>query len=165
MCIRDSIDTVDEEGEPITEQISTTRYHHLKMRVTKVGSPTWLGGVSWSGGSVTIDEPIWTAGGDTVVNADLAWTGTVTDFSITLAATADANNYYKIDWITVGSPSPAASSAQLARIDRVNASRYHSAAQAITLLDSEVNGEDGEKSLAQIRSEFNTVSTLSLIHI
>lgn len=155
------IDVINDDGETVKQAISTARYHHIKLRVIKVGNPTWSGVVSWSGGTVTIPEPIFAVTtGIAIVDHDLAWGGSPSTFSITLASAADNLNYYKIDWITVGAPSPAASSAQVARIDQVSATRYASAARSVQLLEAEILGDGKEKkSLAQIRTELKTAAS------
>lgn len=95
-----------------TVAIDGAKYKHVKLRIEKVGSPTWSGLVTWSGGSSTIPEPQYTDNVATVgVSAD--WPDSLNGFSIKLAQTADNLNYYKVDWIAVGHPSPGASFAAL----------------------------------------------------
>lgn len=157
------INTVDDDGNPATEAIETARYHHIKGRIIKVGSPTWDGSVTWTGGTASIAEPTFAGepGQDQVgiINLNLNWTGAVSFFNIKLAATADNLNYYKIDWIAVGTPSPAASSAQLARVDKVHATKYSALSQTTQELTAKVDGKPGEQSLAQMRSTLTTAAS------
>ena len=148
---------------PVIKSIGTTAfdskmYRFVKLRVEKVGTPTWSGLVSWSGGSETIDEPVF-VGGVATVDLNTNWQAGVTDFSIKLATTADADNYYRVDWVAVGRPSPAASHAALLREETARASKDLALSQEITTLNAQVNGGDGVAASASIVGKLSTITT------
>ena len=133
-------------------------YRFVKLRVEKVGTPTWSGLVSWSGGSKTIGEPVF-VGGVATVDLNTDWQAGVTVFSIKLATTSDANNYYRVDWVAVGRPSPAASHAALLREETARASKDLALSQEITTLNAQVNGGDGVAANASIVGKLSTIAT------
>ena len=87
----------------------------LDSRIKKIGQPTWSGILTHVGGSKVIEEPSYDEEGIALANWQLEWVGDITSFTLNLASVADNNNYYSIDWIAVGRPSPAASHAALLR--------------------------------------------------
>lgn len=148
---------------PTIKSIGTTAfdskmYRFVKLRVEKVGAPTWSGLVSWSGGSKTIDEPVF-VGDVATVDLNTNWQAGVTGFSIKLATTADASNYYRVDWVAVGRPSPAASHAALLREETARASKDLALSQEITTLNAQVNGGDGVAANASIVGKLLTLAT------
>lgn len=108
--------------------IDGSAYKYLRLRIKKVGNPAWGGRMYWIGA----DETGWTDGRRLVLPApdfdpatgistiaipDIPWqaSGTIRrlrlDFS--LGGAADADNYYAVDWLAVGRPTPGASQAQI----------------------------------------------------
>ncbi|MGP5203712.1 host specificity protein J [Psychrobacter aquimaris] len=133
-------------------------YHHVKLRVQRKMSPTWGGVITWSGGSLVIPEPTFDANGIATVDIDVPWSGTITGFSLKLASSADNLNYYAIDWIAVGRPSPGASSAALLREEQTRASQVSALTQANTALDSKLNTQLSQLSAA-ITENMQTLTT------
>lgn len=114
--------------------IDANAYRFLKLRIKKVGKPTWSGKLYWIGASeqgwsesrsLVIDEPEYDANGvATLTIHDIDWRASTTirrfrfDF---LKNQSDTNNLL-IDWIAVGRPTPGAGMAALqdeksARVD------------------------------------------------
>ncbi|HIC8357188.1 TPA: TipJ family phage tail tip protein [Klebsiella aerogenes] len=108
--------------------IDGSAYKYLRLRIKKVGNPAWGGRLYWIGA----DETGWTDGRRLVLPApdfdpatgistiaipDIPWqaSGTIRrlrlDFS--QGGAADADNYYAVDWLAVGRPTPGASQAQI----------------------------------------------------
>lgn len=139
-------------------------YHHLKMRINRIGSPTWQGLLTWEGGSISIPTPIFIED-ITVVTLDTKWVGNITQMQLKLATVADANNYYKIDWISIGRPSPGASMAGLLEVKQASATRDEALAQSITALDAKLNtdtallGSDFNKKIETLTTEQQTQAT------
>lgn len=133
-------------------------YRHVKLRIQKIGSPTWGAVLTYAGGSLSAPEPEYTEGNFAIVNFHLEWTGTITGFSIKLASSADNLNYFKIDWIAVGRPSPGASHAALLREEKARAGKDSALAKSITSLDSQING-DGVNSSSSIVQKLNTTAS------
>lgn len=140
------------------ETLNTNAYHHIKMRLEVVGEPTWSGLVEWTGGSKTITAPK-LDGGVANVSFDLKWSGNIDKFTIKIANTADNLNYYKVDWIAVGRPSPAASSAAVLDIKRAFSDYKVSSSENITDLTSAIYGTDLTPLTASIREQLKTLST------
>lgn len=103
--------------------VNGSEYTQARLRVRKVGAPTWRGlfGIYAPGQTgptytnLNFAEPAWDENGIGVVMVDTGYTGVIDGFICLLengAATAD--NHYEIDWVTVGRPAPGASSAALA---------------------------------------------------
>lgn len=145
------------------EPLNTSAYHHIKMRLEVVGEPTWSGLVEWSGGSTTITEPV-TDEGVANVSFDLKWSGDIDSFTIKIAETADNLNYYKVDWIAVGRPSPGASSAAVLDIKRAFSDYKVSSSEKLTDLTSTIYGNDLTPLTASIREQLNTLATDSGTH-
>lgn len=108
--------------------IDGSAYKYLRLRIKKLGNPAWGGRLYWIGA----DETGWTEGRRLVLPApdfdpatgistiaipDIPWqaSGTIRrlrlDFS--QGGAADADNYYAVDWLAVGRPTPGASQAQI----------------------------------------------------
>lgn len=106
--------------------IDARSYKYMRLRMKRVGNPSWSGRLYWIG----VDETGWTSGrslaipapdfdpatGITVLSLpDLLWatSGTVRRLRFDFSNNQDANNYYAIDWMAVGRPTPGASQAQV----------------------------------------------------
>lgn len=140
-----------------TFEIKGGAYHHIKFRLRRSRTPMWAGKITWTGGEVTIPEPIF-ADDVAVVTVSVPWSGTITGFSLKLASSADNLNYYSIDWIAVGRPSPGASYSALLDERRARSSRDASLAQSINSLDSKLNTQVSQLS-SSINQELRTLTT------
>lgn len=106
--------------------IDARSYKYMRLRMKRVGNPSWAGKLYWIG----VDETGWTSGrslaipapdfdpatGITVLSLpDLLWatSGTVRRLRFDFSNNQDANNYYAVDWMAVGRPTPGASQAQV----------------------------------------------------
>ncbi|WP_131669500.1 TipJ family phage tail tip protein [Psychrobacter pygoscelis] len=138
-------------------EIKGGAYHHIKFRLRRSRTPTWAGKIIWSGGDVAIPEPIF-ADDVAVVTVNVPWSGIITGFSLKLASSADNLNYYSIDWIAVGRPSPGASYSALLDERRARSSRDESLAQSINSLDSKLNTQVSQLS-SSINQQLQTLTT------
>lgn len=109
--------------------INASQYRQVRARIQRVGTPTWDGYLNWTGatpaGPETIPEPSW-AGDFGEFTVNIPWSGTLTRILLTLGISTEpdpVNNYYRVDWVAVGRPSPGASTADITseRIARINA--------------------------------------------
>ena len=142
-----------------TITLDGSMYKHVKMRIQKFGTPTWQGLLSYAGGgSVTALEPSYTEDGIALVNFYAQWSGVITSFSLKLASVADTNNYFLVDWIAVGRPSPGASHAALLREEKARAEKDLAIVQDVTALSSKING-DITNSLSTITQKLETTAT------
>ena len=130
--------TVDQDGwiypagaastmrSPNPLAIDARSYKYMRLRMKRVGNPSWSGRLYWIG----VDETGWTSGRSIAIQApdfdpatgitvlsipDLLWatSGTVRRLRFDFSNNQDANNYYAVDWLAVGRPTPGASQAQI----------------------------------------------------
>lgn len=119
---------------PAALAVDGSAYRFVKLRVKRVGSPTWAGFLQWitptdqnwnTQKRVAIAEPAWDANGVATVDVqDIAWwPGTVDRIRLQLGAAQAVANYYLIDYVAVGRPTPGASVAlvQAETLARTNA--------------------------------------------
>lgn len=100
------------------------QYNQLRARIRKVGTQTWDGKLWWRAAAdatwdaarrVDITEPTYDGNGIGLLTVTPGWTGiTVDRIRLDLSTSSDASNYFEIDWVAVGRPSPGASNAALA---------------------------------------------------
>lgn len=119
---------------PAALAVDGSAYRFVKLRVKRVGSPTWAGFLQWitpadqnwnTQKRAAIAEPAWDANGVATVDVqDIAWwPGTVDRIRLQLGAAQTVANYYLIDYVAVGRPTPGASVAlvQAETLARTNA--------------------------------------------
>lgn len=146
---------------PTITDLDGAVYKHIKLRIKKIGTPTWQGLLSYTGGSKTITEPSYDAEGVALVNWQLEWSGAITSFSLKLASAGDNLNYYSIDWIAVGRPSPGASNASLLRESKVRASETSANASDLVDLRSKIEGGNGVPIESSITKKLETTANLA----
>lgn len=101
-------------------------YKYIRLRMKRTGNPTWAGKLYWIGAeetgwsndrSFTIPAPDFDpATGVTVLSIpDLLWatSGTIRRLRLDFSTNQDASNYYAVNWMAVGRPTPGASQAQI----------------------------------------------------
>lgn len=101
-------------------------YKYIRLRMKRTGNPTWAGKLYWIGAeetgwsndrSFTIQAPDFDpATGVTVLSIpDLLWatSGTIRRLRLDFSTNQDASNYYAVNWMAVGRPTPGASQAQI----------------------------------------------------
>lgn len=132
--------------------IDASAYRSVKLRIKKVGNVAWRGRLYWVGAAeqgwsdargTSIPEPAFDENGlSTVGFNDINWnaSGTVRRFRLDLATGQDANNYFLIDWIAVGRPSPGASTAALQREEEARVQGDQAEARSRELLAAQVRG-------------------------
>ncbi|QQQ44151.1 hypothetical protein JJL50_09070 [Stenotrophomonas maltophilia] len=105
---------------PVALAVDGSAYRFVKLRVKRVGSPTWSGFLQWITATdqawntqkrVAIPEPAWDVNGVATVDVqDIAWwPATVDAIRLQLGAAQNVASYYLIDYIAVGRPQPGAS--------------------------------------------------------
>ena len=146
---------------PTVEDLDGKAYKHVKLRIKKVGTPTWQGLLSYAGGSKTIAEPSYDTDGIALVNWQMEWSGDITSFNLKLASAGDNLNYYSIDWIAVGRPSPGASNASLLRESKVRASETSANASDLVALRSKIEGGNGVPIESSITRKLDTTANLA----
>ncbi|WP_230078743.1 TipJ family phage tail tip protein [Xanthomonas oryzae] len=139
--------------------INGNAYRYVKLRIKKVGSPTWSGSVGWksatgSWSSAALSSPSFDANGIATVDAqDIPWTDiTVDQIRVKLSDTVTASNYYLIDWVAIGRPTPGASVALVEDVRQANASALAAEAQQRNTLAVQLRGNYTGNDLAGLTS-------------
>lgn len=144
--------------------IDAHAYRFIKMRIKKVGNPTWNAKMFWIGA----DETGWNAGRSVVINEpeyddkgiailtlhDLEWrdSTTIRRFRFDFTSDQDADNYLLFDWIAVGRPTPGAGMAALQEEQQARANADTAEAQARSTLAAQIRGSSESGNLDDIRS-------------
>lgn len=144
--------------------IDAHAYRFIKMRIKKVGNPTWNAKMFWIGA----DETGWNAGRSVIINEpeyddkgiailtlhDLEWrdSTTIRRFRFDFTSGQDADNYLLFDWIAVGRPTPGAGMAALQEEQQARANADTAEAQARSTLAAQIRGSSESGNLDDIRS-------------
>lgn len=126
--------------------IDATRYRQVKMRIRRVGNPTWDGRMNWLGatpaGPIDLDEPNW-VGDYSEITVNPGWNGTLSSLILYLSTNANATNYFILDWITVGRPAPGASTASVQAERSARIEQDAVTALRVDVLRADLNSVDG----------------------
>ncbi|MCC4958698.1 phage tail tip protein [Klebsiella pneumoniae] len=144
--------------------IDAHAYRFIKMRIKKVGNPTWNAKMFWIGA----DETGWNAGRSVVINEPeyddkgiailtlhgIEWrdSTTIRRFRFDFTSGQDADNYLLFDWIAVGRPTPGAGMAALQEEQQARANADTAEAQARSTLAAQIRGSSESGNLDDIRS-------------
>lgn len=144
--------------------IDAHAYRFIKMRIKKVGNPTWNAKMFWIGA----DETGWNAGRSVVINEpeyddkgiailtlhDIEWrdSTTIRRFRFDFTSGQGADNYLLFDWIAVGRPTPGAGMAALQEEQQARANADTAEAQARSTLAAQIRGSSESGNLDDIRS-------------
>ena len=143
-------------------------YNQLRLRVRKVGSPVWAGYVWWrgvadttwdAGRRVAMEAPDWApATGIGLVTVNPAWAVLIDKIRVDMSSAQTATDYFELDWVAIGRPSPGASSAQLLTTYTVLADADTALVEDYTALHSQVNDPVTGvlKSVADIVTHYST---------
>lgn len=138
---------------PAALGIEGAKYPQVRLRVRRVGSPTWVGRLyfittadaTWNTTkSLVADEPTYDTNniGLLTFNMPAGWTGaTIAQVRFEASTNVTTANYFELDWAAIGRPSPGASSAQLAEIELAMATADAAEAAARLTLAAEVAGK------------------------
>lgn len=97
-------------------------YSQMRLRVRKIGAPVWDGSLYWRrvgdagfdpGRLAIMSEPTYDGAGIGMVTVNPGWDGTVDQIRLDLSQAQAASDYFEIDWVAMGRPSPGASTAAL----------------------------------------------------
>lgn len=131
------------------------KYTQIRFRVRKNGTLTWNGLIGWNGGTTTATEPTYDSNGVGLVTVNMPWTGTIDHIVVDAYTTqGTSSNFYELDWVAVGRPSPGASSAQLYEEQVARASEDAALASSITSLNAALGTTN-----ANLSSEITTRAT------
>lgn len=108
-------------ASPTGLAVDAEMYRQVRLRIRKGGSPTFAGYIWWNEAGqswdtarrLTLDTPSFDTNGISLIVANLEWTNTIDQIRIDLSSAQTGTDYFEIDWVATGRPSPGASSAQL----------------------------------------------------
>jgi len=130
--------------------INSSSYRFVKLRIRKFGSPGWTGQLRWRGtggfndtNMFTVAEPAYDANGIATVEFDnIPWLTetTMNQFRLDLSTKQDATNYYLIDWVAVGRPTPGAGMAALQQETTARVAGDQAEATARETLATQIRG-------------------------
>lgn len=144
--------------------IDAHAYRFIKMRIKKVGSPTWNAKMFWigadetgwnAGRSVVISEPEYDDKGIAILTLhDIEWrdSTTIRRFRFDFTTGQDADNYLLFDWIAVGRPAPGASTAALQDVRSTLSNALTAEAQARSTLAAQMHGSYEGSDLDKVTS-------------
>jgi predicted phage tail protein len=127
----------------------SSKYSQVRMRVRKTGAPTWAGFLWWRGvGDTTWDAarrvaltaPTYDANGIGLVTVSPTWTGTIDRIRVDMSAAQTATDALELDWVSIGRPSPGASSAALLEEQTARANADSAIATDVLTLTATVSG-------------------------
>jgi hypothetical protein len=142
------------------------KYIQMRLRVRKYGNPTWAGQLRWATPALnTFNEtnvaaltvPTFDANGIGLVTVTPGWTGTINRVRLDLSVDQTDTDYYTIDWVAVGRPSPGASSAQLFTLETALTGDIGAVAERTTTLETKV----GDASTGLVKTVATIVDTHS----
>ncbi|HDU4627305.1 TPA: carbohydrate binding domain-containing protein, partial [Klebsiella pneumoniae subsp. pneumoniae] len=144
--------------------IDAHAYRFIKMRIKKVGNPTWNAKMFWigadetgwnAGRSVVISEPEYDDKGIAILTLhDIEWrdSTTIRRFRFDFTTGQDADNYLLFDWIAVGRPAPGASTAALQDVRSTLSNALTAEAQARSTLAAQMRGSYEGSDLDKVTS-------------
>ncbi len=149
---------------PNGQAIPATAYRTVMMRVKRVGNPEWSGLFSWIGAdetgwsnqrSMTISAPEFDSNGVTLLTlADIPWNSseTIRRYKVAFTKKQDSNNYFLVNWVSVGRPAPGASTAALRDETLARTKADEAEATKRSTLAAQIRGTSDSNSLNDLRS-------------
>ncbi|WP_347116205.1 DUF1983 domain-containing protein [Leclercia sp. S52] len=130
--------------------ITAAAYRFLKLRIKKVGSPAWTGEIRWRNTAgfndtnrFAVAEPAYNSDGVATLECDdIPWLAdtTINQIRLDLSSKQDATNYYLIDWVAVGRPTPGAGMAALQQETTARVTGDQAEATARETLATQIRG-------------------------
>ncbi len=130
--------------------VNSSSYRFVKLRIRKFGAPGWAGQLRWRGtggfndtNMVTVAEPAYDANGIATLEFDnIPWLteSTMNQFRLDLSTKQDATNYFLIDWVALGRPTPGAGMAALQQETTARVAGDQAEATARETLATQIRG-------------------------
>lgn len=140
-----------------------SKYTQVKLRIRKVGSPTWRGRILFRTAADSVfntaqyaeaAEPVWDAATGVAVvtwNMPEPWlSSTNTRIRLDISTNIMPGNYHEVDWVAIGRPSPGASSAQLTAEQVARADGDSAQATARETLAAQIRGGYTGNALSEV---------------
>lgn len=132
------------------------KYSQMRLRIRKTGAPVWEGFLWWRAAAdstwdtsrrIALTEPTYDVHGIGLITVSPGWTVTVDRVRIDLSTAQSGTDYFEIDWVAIGRPSPGASSAQLLDEQTARANADSSEVSARQSLSAKLTGATDPSSL------------------
>ena len=130
--------------------VNSSSYRFVKLRIRKFGAPGWAGQLRWRGtggfndtNMVTVAEPAYDANGIATLEFDnIPWLteATMNQVRLDLSTKQDATNYFLIDWVALGRPTPGAGMAALQQETTARVAGDQAEATARETLAAQIRG-------------------------
>jgi len=130
--------------------VNSSSYRFVKLRIRKFGAPGWAGQLRWRGtggfndtNMLTVAEPAYDANGIATLEIDnIPWLTetTMNQFRLDLSTKQDATNYFLIDWVALGRPTPGAGMAALQQETTARVAGDQAEATARETLATQIRG-------------------------
>ncbi len=130
--------------------VNSSSYRFVKLRIRKFGAPGWAGQLRWRGtggfndtNMLTVAEPAYDANGIATLEFDnIPWLAetTMNQFRLDLSTKQDATNYFLIDWVALGRPTPGAGMAALQQETTARVAGDQAEATARETLATQIRG-------------------------
>jgi len=137
-------------ASPATLGITAAAYRFLKLRIRKVGAPAWAGEIRWRNTAsfnetnrFVVAEPAYNADGVATLECDdIPWLAetTINQIRLDLSSKQDATNYFLIDWVAIGRPTPGAGMAALQQETTARVTGDQAEATARETLATQIRG-------------------------
>ncbi len=137
-------------ASPATLGITAAAYRFLKLRIRKVGAPAWAGEIRWRNAAsfnetnrFVVAEPAYNADGVATLECDdIPWLAetTINQIRLDLSSKQDATNYFLIDWVAIGRPTPGAGMAALQQETTARVTGDQAEATARETLATQIRG-------------------------
>lgn len=149
---------------PDNTDIDGKVYPILRLRIIKHGSPVWDAQMLNNGNEHILDEPIWDINSSGIINKNIGWSGTIGQIQLLFTKnTEDEANYYSVDWIAIGRPSPSASHASLYKEQQARISGDSANARELESISATANSNNNAlKALIQKETEARVEGDSSL---
>lgn len=144
-------------------EVDGSAYRFVKLRLKRVGAPTWKGLLQWittveqdwdAAKSASAQEPVWDANGVATIDVqDVAWwPATIDAIRLQVGAAQTVADYYLIDYVAVGRPQPGASVALVQEETQARIAADAAEAGQRTALAVQMRGNYEGSDVAGVRS-------------
>ncbi|MBN5174576.1 hypothetical protein JY430_20870 [Stenotrophomonas maltophilia] len=148
---------------PVALEVDGSAYRFVKLRLKRVGEPTWKGLLQWittveqdwdAAKSASAQEPVWDANGVATIDVqDVAWwPATIDAIRLQVGAAQTVADYYLIDYVAVGRPQPGASVALVQEETQARIAADAAEAGQRTALAVQMRGNYEGSDVAGVRS-------------
>ncbi|WP_152906715.1 hypothetical protein [Stenotrophomonas maltophilia] len=148
---------------PIALEVEGSAYRFVKLRLKRVGAPTWKGLLQWittveqdwdAAKSASAQEPVWDANGVATIDVqDVAWwPATIDAIRLQVGTAQTVADYYLIDYVAVGRPQPGASVALVQEETQARIAADAAEAGQRTALAVQMRGNYEGSDVAGVRS-------------